>query len=249
MKPKKAELAETYRKMSMFDLWISCDRDKDYFNKYYKSKTEPYLQNQKEVNRHTIKTWENKIKWLADIIFSSSKIDNCPETIQKLKADYNECGDMYYNKSILLEADAKTKINVVLASVIGNNFYTETFGPTYVFIKHKSDTFYSQMRLRFTHFSDGTFEYGIRMASDELTMSKSGSDSEKCLKECYKAAVELSDNVETMRKIWDITTEYRKKEKELKAEGDNALAERRQKLVDAVVAEADKFSEEMKSWK
>lgn len=105
MKPRKAELAETYRKVSMFHSWVSCGRDKDYYTKHYKSKTEPYPQ--KEVNRHTVDTWENKIKWLADTIFSSSHIDECPETIQKLKADYNACDDMYYNKSIKLEADAK----------------------------------------------------------------------------------------------------------------------------------------------
>ncbi len=246
MKPKKAELAETYRKVSMFHSWVACGRDKNYFAKYYNTTTEPYPQ--KEVNRHTVENWENKIKWLADTVISSSHIDECPETIQKLKADYNACDDMYYTKFIKLEDEIKAKIDVVLASVIGDNFYTEKFGVTYVFIKHKSDDYYSQMRLRFAHFSDGTFEYGIRLASDELTISNSNSDSEKCLKDCYKAAVELSDNMEAMKNIWDIYKDYGKKEKELKTERDNALAERRQKVIDAVVAEADKFSEEMKSW-
>lgn len=246
MKPKKAELAKTYRKVFMFHSWVSCGRDKDYFTKYYSSTTEPYPQ--KEVNRHTVESWENKIKYLADTVITSSHIDEYSETIQKLKADYNACDDMYYSKFIKLEDEAKAEIDAVLASVIGNNFYTEKFGVLYVFIKHKSDTYYGQIRLRFNHFSDGTFEYGIRMASDELTMSKSGNDSEKCLKDCYKAAIELSDNVDAMNKIWDMYTDYRKKEKELEAERDNALAERRQKLIDVVVAEADKFSEEMKSW-
>ena len=246
MKPRKTELAETYRKVSMFHSWVSCGRDKDYFIKYYKSKTEPYPQ--KEVNRYTVDNWENKIKWLADTVFSPSHIDECPEAIQKLKADYNACNDMYYTKFIKLEDETKAKIDVVLASVIGDNFCTEKFGGAYVFIKHKSDDYYSQMRLRFNHFINGTFEYGIRVSSDELTISSNNSDSEKCLKECYKAAVGLSDNVESMNKICGIYTEYKEKEKELEAESNNALAERRQKLIDAVVAEADKFSEEMKSW-
>lgn len=247
MKPKKAELAEIYRKVSMFHSWVSCGRDKDYFTKYYKSKTEPYPQ--KEVNRYTVESWENKIKWLADIVFSSSHIDECPEIIQKLKADNNACYDMYYNKFTKLEADTKAEIDVVLASVIGDNFYTEKFSISYVFIKHKSDEYYSQIRLRFTRFHDESLEYGIRVASDELVVSNDDDDNKKCLKDCYKAAVELSDNVEAMKKIWDIYKDYRKKEKELETEKDNALAERRQKLIDAVVAEADKFSEEMKSWK